>query len=210
MKLKHPINLHKGLTFFVVCGLMRAYDNNTLPALTYLALHGTYGFLWLLKDRWYPDRQWDQPVSVPYGILVFGSLCLYWASPVILIVQRVTPPDEVLFGSVLLNVWGVFLHFGSDAQKHFTLKHAPGQLITEGFFARNRNTNYLGEALIYTSFAMLAMHWLPFVVLGAFIAFVFVPNMLRKDKSLSRYPGFAAYSKRSGFFLPWPGSHDFK
>lgn len=202
MKLKHPINLHKGLTFFVVFALMFFYNNFSLPALLYLALHGTYGFLWLLKDRWYPDRQWDQPISIPYALVVFFSLCLYWAAPVILVSQRVMPSDTVLFTAVLLNVWGVFLHFGSDAQKHFTLKAAPGQLITEGFFSRNRNTNYLGELLIYSSFALLAMHWIPFAVLGAFVSFVFVPNMLRKDKSLSRYPEFAGYRQRSGFFLP--------
>ncbi len=165
MKLKYPINLHKGLTFVVVCALMFFYENYSLPALIYLALHGTYGFLWLLKDRWYPDRQWEQPISFGYAVVVFGSLCLYWASPVILISQHIMPPDGVIFSSVLLNAWGVFFHFGSDAQKHFTLKHAPG-LITEGFFGRNRNTNYLGEFLIYLSFALLAMHWLPLAVLG--------------------------------------------
>lgn len=202
MKLKHPINLHKGLTFVVVCALMYGFENYSLPALLYLALHGTYGFLWLLKDRWYPDRQWEKEISAPYGVLVFCSLCLYWCSPVILISRHVMPPDSILFAAVLLNTWGVFLHFGSDAQKHFTLQQAPGQLITGGFFARNRNTNYLGEALIYSSFAMLSMHWLPFAVLGAFVIFVFVPNMLKKDKSLSRYPGFDAYRKKSGLFLP--------
>lgn len=201
MKLKHPINLHKGLTFFVVCALMFFADNYSLPAMIYLALHGTYGFLWLFKDRWFPDRHWEQPISTGYGILVFSALCLYWASPVILVFQRVNPPDAVLFAAVLMNVWGVFLHFGSDAQKYFTLKYAPG-LITEGFFASNRNVNYLGEFLIYASFALLSMHWLPFTVLGAFVAFVFVPNILKKEKSLSRYPAFSAYREASGLFLP--------
>lgn len=201
MKLKHPINLHKGLTFFVVGGLMIYYRNFSAAAFLYLALHGSYGFLWLLKDRWYPDKQWEQPSSVPYALLVFSALCLYWASPVILIRQSVEPPAHILGLAVLLNVWGVFLHFGSDAQKFFTLKYAP-QLITEGFFGANRNVNYLGEFLIYFSFALLAMHWFPFVVLLAFVAFVFVPNMVRKDKSLSRYPRFNDYRKSSGFFLP--------
>lgn len=201
MKLKHPINLHKGLTFFVVGGLMVYYQNFSAAAFLYLALHGSYGFLWLLKDRWYPDKQWEQPASIPYAILVFLSLCLYWASPAILISQGVDPPAHILGLAVLLNVWGVFLHFGSDAQKFFTLKYAP-QLITKGFFAANRNVNYLGEFLIYFSFALLAMHWFPFVVLLAFVAFVFVPNMIRKDKSLSRYPQFKDYRKSSGFFLP--------
>ncbi len=201
MKLKHPINLHKGLTFFVVSGLMYYFSNFTITAQLYLALHGTYGFLWLLKDRWYPDRQWEKSISFSYSVLVFFSLCLYWAAPVILISQGSEPPNYILSLAVLINVWGIFLHFGSDAQKFYTLKYAPG-LITEGFFANNRNVNYLGEFLIYFSFSLLAFHWIPFAVLAAFVVFVFLPNMVRKDKSLSRYPQFKAYCKSSGFAFP--------
>jgi protein-S-isoprenylcysteine O-methyltransferase Ste14 len=95
----------------------------------------------------------------------------------------------------------VFLHFASDAQKHFVLKVQPG-LIEDGFFARCRNTNYLGEVLIYLSFAMVAMHWLPYVVLAVFGLAVFLPNMRKKDQSLARYPGFGAYRERSGLLLP--------
>lgn len=80
------------------------------------------------------------------------------------------------------------------------------RLYSEGFFARCRNTNYLGEILIYLSFALLAMHWLPYAVLAGFIVGVFLPNMRRKDQSLSRYPEFAAYKKRSGLLLPRLGS----
>ncbi|MCY7391868.1 MAG: steroid 5-alpha reductase, partial [Leptolyngbyaceae cyanobacterium CAN_BIN12] len=45
MQLKHAINLHKGLTAIFVFGLMVAYQNFTLGAWVYLALHGTYGIL---------------------------------------------------------------------------------------------------------------------------------------------------------------------
>ncbi len=201
MKLKHPINLHKGLAFFVVSSLMYYFNNFSLAAQLYLALHGSYGFLWLLKDRWYPDKKWEEPISVPYAFVVFFSLGLYWAAPVILISQGAEPPKYILFLAVFLNVWGVFLHFASDAQKFYTLKFAPA-LITEGFFASNRNVNYLGEFLIYFSFSLLAIHWIPFAVLAAFVVFVFLPNMIRKDKSLSRYPEFEAYRKSSGFIFP--------
>ena len=95
----------------------------------------------------------------------------------------------------------MFLHFGSDAQKHFTLRCRPG-LIEDGFFSRSRNPNYLGEILIYLSFAVLAMHWLPFLVLAGFGFGVFLPNMRRKDASLARYPEFEAYRQRSGLLLP--------
>jgi steroid 5-alpha reductase family enzyme len=102
---------------------------------------------------------------------------------------------------ISLNTLGVFLHFVSDAQKYYTLKYRQG-LITEGLFERCRNTNYLGEILIYASFAMLSQHWLPFLVLGSFISMLFIPNMLRKDQSLSRYPEFADYKCRSGLLFP--------
>ena len=55
MKLNQIINLHKGLTPFVVLGLMAFYKNFSTPAWIYLSLHGTYGILWLLKEKLFPD-----------------------------------------------------------------------------------------------------------------------------------------------------------
>ena len=201
MKVKYPINLHKSLTFVVVLSLMAFYDNFTLAAWVYLALHGTYGIMWLIKDSLYPDRQWEQEVPVATGIITFILLCLYWVAPFILISSGVQPSVLLISAAIAINIVGVFLHYGSDAQKYFTLKYQKG-LITEGFFSRSRNPNYLGEILIYLSFAMLAQHWLPFLILGIFAAIIFVPNMLKKDKSLARYPEFAAYKERSGLLLP--------
>ena len=201
MKVKYPINLHKSLTFVVVLSLMAFYDNFTLAAWVYLALHGTYGIMWLIKDSLYPDQQWEQEVPVATGIIAFMPISLYWVAPFILISSGVQPSVPLISAAITINITGVFLHYGSDAQKYFTLKYKKG-LITEGFFSRSRNPNYLGEILIYLSFAMLAQHWLPFLILGIFAAIIFVPNMLKKDKSLARYPEFAAYKERSGLLLP--------
>lgn len=148
MKLKSPVNLHKGTTFLVVGLLMLYFQNLSISALLYLALHGSYGLMWLLKNRWFPDKQWEAPISIRYAIIVFTSLGLYWVAPVILITSKLDPPPFILFLAVMFFSWGVFLHFGSDAQKYFTMKYRPG-LITEGFFKSNRNANYLGELLIY-------------------------------------------------------------
>lgn len=201
MKIKHAINLHKGLTFIVVLSLMAAYNNFTLAAFIYLALHGGYGILWLLKDRYYPDKQWEQEVPLATGIFTFFVIGLYWIAPFILVSSNLQPSPIVIASAALINLLGIFLHYGSDAQKYYTLKYKTG-LITEGFFARSRNPNYLGEILIYFSFAMLTQHWIPFLILGSFFAGIFVPNMLKKDKSLSRYPEFEAYKARSGLLLP--------
>ncbi len=201
MKVKHAINLSKGLTFFFILGLMFAYRNFSLGPWVYLALHGTYGFIWLLKDRLFPDKKWEQEVSLLQGIFAFVIVNLYWVAPFILISSGSVPPLPLVAAAISLNIFGVFLHFASDAQKYYTLKYRPG-LIAEGFFARSRNTNYLGEIFIYTAFAMLTQHWLPFLILGAFIGIIFIPNMLNKDKSLSRYPEFDDYKKRSGLLFP--------
>ncbi|HZG37344.1 MAG TPA: DUF1295 domain-containing protein [Nodosilinea sp.] len=201
MKMKHVINLHKGTTALFVAALMVTYQNFGLGPWVYLALHGTYGLVWLLKDRLYPDKQWEQTLTPTAGVVSFVIIGLYWVAPFLLISRGVEPPLPLVAGAIALNILGIFLHYASDAQKYFTLKYQPG-LITEGLFARCRNTNYLGEILIYLSFALLAMHWLPFAILGLFAAMVFVPNMRKKDQSLSRYPEFADYKARSGLLLP--------
>ncbi|MEL6440544.1 MAG: DUF1295 domain-containing protein [Cyanobacteria bacterium J06621_8] len=201
MKIKYPINLHKALTFAVVLGLMVIYHNFTLAPWVYLALHGTYGFMWLIKSSVFPDRQWEESVPVPQGILTFLILLPYWIAPFILISSGSQPSPALVCLAITTNIFGVFLHYGSDAQKYFTLKYRRG-LITEGFFARSRNPNYLGEVLIYLGFAILAQHWLPFVILASFTILLFVPNMQKKDSSLARYPEFAAYKERSGLLLP--------
>ncbi len=201
MKIKHPINLSKATTFIFVLALMVAYQNFTLGPWVYLALHGTYGILWLLKDRIYPDKQWEKEISIFQRIIGFIVVCLYWVAPYILISSGTEPPIPLIAAAISLNIFGVFLHYSSDAQKYYTLKYKSG-LITEGFFTRCRNTNYLGEVFIYLSFAMLAQHWLPYLILGGFVTGMFIPNMLKKDKSLSRYPEFAEYKANSGLIIP--------
>jgi protein-S-isoprenylcysteine O-methyltransferase Ste14 len=201
MKIKHPINLHKGTTFIFILALMIAYQNFSLGAWVYLALHGTYGILWLLKDRIYPDKKWEEEISLGLGIITFCLICLYWVAPYILISSGSEPPIPLVAAAISLNIFGIFLHYSSDAQKYYTLKYQPG-LITEGFFARCRNTNYLGEIFIYLAFAMLVQHWLAYLIQAVFVALVFIPNMLKKDESLSRYSEFTEYKANSWLIIP--------
>ena len=201
MKLKHIVNLHKGATAFVVAAMMFMYDNFSIGAWLYLGLHGTYGILWIMKDRIFPDRQWEKEVSIGYAVFAFCALLLYWVAPWLLISSHAEPSGPVVAGSVFLVVFGTMIHFASDAQKYFVLKIKPG-LITDGFFARSRNTNYLGELSIYSGFALASCHWLGWLGITAFFLVEFIPNMIRKDKSLSRHPEFEAYKKKSGFFIP--------
>jgi protein-S-isoprenylcysteine O-methyltransferase Ste14 len=63
--------------------------------------------------------------------------------------------------------------------------------------------NYFGELLIYGGFGLMAMHWLPVLILLVWIVFVWLPNMRKKDRSLSRYPEFEAYKARTRRFIPF-------
>ena len=61
MKQKHFIDIHKGATAPVVFFLIlyfHQWENTT--AWVYLALHGSYGFMWVLKSKIFPDKTWEE------------------------------------------------------------------------------------------------------------------------------------------------------
>ena len=211
MKQKHFIDSHKGATPLFVLGLMAYYqqwDNAT--AWVYLATHGTYGPMWVLKSLTFPDKSWEEPTGPAYAAVIWASLSLYWIAPWIICSQSLQVPAAWLGLCASMYAFGVFFHFAADMQKHTALKLRRG-LITDGLWARCRNPNYFGELLIYAGFSMIplgaaSLTWLHFAPVGAlalFIAAVWVPNMLKKDRSLSRYPEFAAYKSRSKLFIPF-------
>lgn len=204
LKQKHFINSHKAATGLVVLALIafyRQWDNPT--AWIYLALHGTYGILWNLKSLVFPDKAWEQPANLGFGLIAWSGLTLYWIAPWLLLSRAIEAPPGYLALCISMYTFGVFLHFGADMQKYTALSLRPGQLITEGLFARCRNINYFGELLIYLGFGLLAMHWLPIVLLIGMVLAGWLPRMLQKDRSLARYPAFEAYKQRSRLFIPF-------
>ncbi len=203
MKQKHFIDSHKGATPIFVLALMGYYDQwDNATAWAYFATHGLYGVLWALKSVLFGDKQWEQPCGLGYGIVIWSGLSLYWIAPWLITSQGLKAPAWLIGSSVFVFGFGLFFHFVSDMQKHATLAVKKG-LITEGLWARSRNPNYFGELLIYAGFSALAMHWAPFAALTLFVAVVWVPNMVRKDRSLSRYPGFEPYRKKSAWMVPF-------
>lgn len=203
MRQKFFIDSHKAATGLFVLFLMAVYDQWHNPtAWLYLALHGTYGILWVLKSEFFPDKSWDRRATWQLALITWGGLTLYWIAPWLLTSRGVQASPWYLGLCTSTYAFGVFLHFTSDMQKHMWLRLRPGELLKEGLWARLRNPNYFGELLIYLSFGLLAMHWLPVVVLAAFVLAYWMPNMLRKDASLARYPDFAEYKQRSRLFIP--------
>jgi steroid 5-alpha reductase family enzyme len=88
-------------------------------------------------------------------------------------------------------------------QKYTALKLQPGVLITDRMFALSRNINYFGEFLIYIAYAILPMTLLAFIPLAAMMLTFWIPNMVRKDKTLASLPGFEEYRKKAKSFFPF-------
>jgi protein-S-isoprenylcysteine O-methyltransferase Ste14 len=128
---------------------------------------------------------------------------MYWIAPWIIMSTSVENSPMFLGFIVTLFALGVFFHYAADMQKHAHLQLNPGNLITDGLMKKCRNTNYFGELLIYLSFALMSQHWIPLAVLVTFMAIIWFPNMRRKDKSLSRYPEYEEYKKRSSLLIPF-------
>jgi len=178
MKRRHFIDTHKGLTGLFILSLMglyRAWWNPT--AWIYLALHGTYGLLWVLKSRYFPDKRWEEETGWGYALIILGGLSLYWIAPWLIISRGIQAPPWLLGLSIAIYGLGVFFHFSVDMQKHTALRLRP---------------------------ETLAQHWAPLLVLALFIGVEWIPNMIRKDRSLARYPNFEEYRRSTPWFLPIP------
>jgi len=201
------INFQKGGTFFFLGFLIWWYGNTSTAAWIYLALHGTYGLVWLVKDLAFPDPNWQIRITIGGGINAFlGVLGWYWVFGWLLISGTVRPvyplPDNIWFAlCISLCMLGSVIMIAADAQKYFTLRVKRG-LITDGMHRFIRHPNYLGEMMIYGSFALMVWHWLPVVVLAWVWLGLFSVNMVMKEASMSRYPEWAAYKKRTWWLVP--------
>lgn len=180
--------------------------DNSAPAWTYVALHGGYGLVWLLKDVAFPDARWQVRVTIPAAIATWATVLGWYALfgwLMFALPPRRYPIVEAHWLALCagLCIVGVAVMIASDAQKTFTLRARHG-LITDGMFRYVRHPNYTGEMMMHASFAMLIQHWLPWLVLAWVWGLVFLPSMAMKERSLSRHPGWEAYRARTRWMLP--------
>ena len=178
-----------------------------IDELLYLALHGMYGFCWMLKHFAFPDKKWEKKVTLGGGLMAFMLvLGPYWVFPFLLI-SGILGPDQkmasvtVLATAISLHTMGVVIMMSADCQKYFTLKYHRG-LIREGLFKYIRHPNYLGEIMLYASYALIVQHWIPWVILAWVWIGVFLINILQKEASMSRHPEWAEYKKQTGMLIP--------
>lgn len=202
IKVSWAVNAQKIATGFIIFGMMHLTNNFSMAAWIYLALHGVYGYCWLIKDFGFRDPLFDYKMSI-LGVVnsyVF-LMALYWIAPWIFLSREITPTGPEWLFAIAVHTLGITFMISADGQRHWTLLNRKG-LITTGVYHYTRNPNYLGETMIYFSYAYLANHWLSWLVF-AWMLLYFFARMTRKEHSISRHPGWEEYKKQSGLFFPW-------
>jgi len=202
--MRYYVNFAKGGMFFYLFGMMIYYDNWSLGAYLYLALHGSYGFFWVLKDQAFPDPTFGRlctfnSVMMPIPIALYPyALPGYW------MMSRQCPQEfsnERIFLAVLIYILGLVFVMLTDMQKYLVLREKKG-LITHGMMGWSRNMNYVGEMMLYASFNILVQRWEIWFVYSYMWGIVFVLRMLTKDYSLSKKVGWPEYAQRTWMYFP--------
>ena len=171
LKLAWAINFQTLATIPLFAIFIFKYHNVSAAAWIYAAMQSSYGLVWIIKDLAFPDSSFQKSATIGAAIAsLITVLCWYWVFGWLLISRIATPkyplPDYAWFSlCISLCIVGCAIMIASDAQKYFTLRLKRG-LITDGMFRFIRHPNYLGEMMIYSSFALMVWHWLPFVVLA--------------------------------------------
>jgi protein-S-isoprenylcysteine O-methyltransferase Ste14 len=201
---KHSIaiDIWKGLTLPFCVWMAYRYNNFSPTMMTYTAMHGTYGILWVLKSFLFPDPKWERRVPWSQGVVVSG-LGIFWTTPWLISSKNISHSPPYLAFWIMTYTLGVFLHFGADMQKTVCLQLRPGVLITDKFFALVRHPNYLGEFLIYSAFVMLGDNWSMPLFFLSFVCLYWIPNMWWKEKSMSRYEEWKSYASKVYAFIPF-------
>jgi protein-S-isoprenylcysteine O-methyltransferase Ste14 len=197
------IGFAKLATTVFIGALMYIYQAFTVISFIYLAMYFSYAICWLLKSIVFPNKNFVKTMNLQDIVLavpiMFG---VYWLIPYLAITNVEPSGLEIVFLSLVLFIVGLVIMMVADAQTYFMLATRPNELVTTGMNEYIRHPNYLGEALLYCSFAILSRRLLSFVLLAMVFAFIFIPLNLAKEESLSRYIEFEHWKKRTGMYLP--------
>mmetsp|Transcript_19677 Transcript_19677/g.14127 ORF Transcript_19677/g.14127 Transcript_19677/m.14127 type:complete len:184 (-) Transcript_19677:199-750(-) len=182
------------MPILLICG-MAYFDNWTVGPWIYFCMHGTYGALWVIKDKIFPDRHLEGHATLLSWLFPFPiALIPYtWFGYLMVSGQASQYPSiERVAVCLLLYIFGELAMMVTHAQMYYTLRLKRG-LITDGMMKYTRNPNYCGEVMIYSSFAILINRWEPWFVLSYMFGFIFIYRMMLKDYSLSKKLGWEQY-----------------
>jgi protein-S-isoprenylcysteine O-methyltransferase Ste14 len=200
---RYVINFCKGATLPLCLLMMYQFNNFSHSAFIITGLHGSYGLIWLLKDMVCPDPSWENPLPLFGAVIMFMVLCLYWSAAYIVIAHRVVIPPALAGLAIIIYAIGVVTMTAADAQKYFVLKLKKG-LISDGWFKTCRNANYLGEIMLYSSFALCSRSYIPWAIYAFVWITFFSGRWYRKEVSFAKKEGGVEYIMNSSIIFPVP------
>lgn len=171
------------------------FDNWSLGAWMYLAMHGSYGIFWLFKDYVFPDPAWGRKCTILSWLMPWPIALGPYMLPGYWLMSRQTPDSaqnptpERLFICLMLYIWGLVFVMLTDAQKYLVLRERKG-LITHSMFGWSRNMNYVGEIMLYAAFGMLVQVNETWMIYSYMWGIVFMMRMTIKDYSLMQKEGW--------------------
>lgn len=204
-----PFNIivltHKGLLIPYLALLFLIYQNYSPGMIIYSAFHGTYALIWLFKDAVaLGGTSFQTPTSLGSVVtLIPLSFCFYYWLPWLMASEYANQnPKPTSIGlALLLFVFGIVLVVGSETEK-LNILRLKGGLVSTGFHSASRNPNYLGEMMVYMSFAIILRIWLVFFyLLGAWVVSL-GPFIWMKEVSLAKKEGYQKYVNHSYLILP--------
>ena len=89
----------------------------------------------------------------------------------------------------------------TDAQKFLVLRERRG-LITHCMTGWSRNMNYMGEMMLYSSFAVLCQRVEPWLIYAYVWGLIFMLRMQVKEYSLSKKVEWPEYKAKTWYYLP--------
>lgn len=192
------------LFFSITC--LSYFKNFSAPVVVMTGMALLHWMYWFFKNRFFPDKIWDQKISI-YSVMIW---VLYstplWSIPIFLIIgishPRYPLPEAIWLSlSATIFATGFIIFIAADAHKNLILMERKG-LITNGLWGLVRHPNYLGQTLLYL--AMLLLNFDPIPILSFLIFFATVIVMIRaKESRLSRYLEWDDYRKKTKIFIPW-------
>ena len=196
------VNIQKGSTILIMYLLMLYFQNFSTGAYIYLSLHGSYGIIWVLKDITFPDKSMHVKTCFIPACALISLLLLYWGMGLeMMIGLGIQDPSNIrIFICFIFYSFGLVLMLCTDLQKYLILKNKKG-LINNYFLAWNRNTNFLGEMMIYFSFAFIVGRIECYFFLTFVWSTFFVGRIYLKEKSLKKKEGFDLYKNNSYLIL---------
>jgi len=207
LKLCWLINSQKISTAFFIFYLMHVFNDYSPSAWVYLALHGTYGYCWMIKHFAFPNKGFEPPTTYPAAFFVIlPFLYSYWLIPYMFFTVNASQgpaSSERMALAIAIHTVGITIMIAADAQTHFMLKYNPGHLITNGMNRYIRNPAYTGEMLIYLAYAIASRHWGAYLLCFCVDLFIFTTRCYEKEHSISRYDGWREYVAQAGMFVPW-------